>query len=226
MEALVPSILEQKVVGLEARRSYARLVRALGEPAPGPGAPGLRVLPAAGRAGRHALVRVPPSDVERKRADTHPARACSYAARLEETRRPGAGRRPPAPHSPPRRRRVDRGRGGDGGPGRRRCGQRRRLPPAQPGRLAFAGEPRGDDARMLELLEPFRGQRGRVIRLMAPAPAPPPLRPRMPLRSIISCPRRFSRPAAGVAGCGRARGRSAVSGHLETILLRRRPSSL
>jgi len=36
VEALVPTILEQKVVGLEARRSYARLVRALGEPAPGP----------------------------------------------------------------------------------------------------------------------------------------------------------------------------------------------
>lgn len=30
----------------------------------------------------------------------------------------------------------------------------------------LAGEPRGDDARMLELLEPYRGQRGRVIRLL------------------------------------------------------------
>jgi 3-methyladenine DNA glycosylase/8-oxoguanine DNA glycosylase len=27
---------------------------------------------------------------------------------------------------------------------------------------ALAGEPRGDDARLLELLEPYRGQRGRV----------------------------------------------------------------
>jgi hypothetical protein len=31
---------------------------------------------------------------------------------------------------------------------------------------ALAGEPRGDDARMLELLEPYTGQRGRVIRLL------------------------------------------------------------
>jgi 3-methyladenine DNA glycosylase/8-oxoguanine DNA glycosylase len=31
---------------------------------------------------------------------------------------------------------------------------------------ALAGEPRGSDERMLELLEPFRGQRGRVIRLL------------------------------------------------------------
>ncbi|HET9546691.1 MAG TPA: hypothetical protein VFO97_02590 [Desertimonas sp.] len=30
----------------------------------------------------------------------------------------------------------------------------------------LAGEPRGDDARMLELLEPFRPQRGRVLRLV------------------------------------------------------------
>jgi 3-methyladenine DNA glycosylase/8-oxoguanine DNA glycosylase len=31
---------------------------------------------------------------------------------------------------------------------------------------ALAGEPRGTDERMLELLEPYRGQRGRVIRLL------------------------------------------------------------
>jgi 3-methyladenine DNA glycosylase/8-oxoguanine DNA glycosylase len=31
---------------------------------------------------------------------------------------------------------------------------------------ALAGEPRGDDARMLSLLEPYRGQRGRVQRLL------------------------------------------------------------
>jgi 3-methyladenine DNA glycosylase/8-oxoguanine DNA glycosylase len=31
---------------------------------------------------------------------------------------------------------------------------------------ALAGEPRADDARMLELLEPYRGQRFRLIRLL------------------------------------------------------------
>jgi 3-methyladenine DNA glycosylase/8-oxoguanine DNA glycosylase len=31
---------------------------------------------------------------------------------------------------------------------------------------ALAGEPRGTDERMLELLEPYRGQRGRVARLL------------------------------------------------------------
>ena len=31
---------------------------------------------------------------------------------------------------------------------------------------ALAGEPRGTDERMLELLEPYAGQRGRVTRLL------------------------------------------------------------
>ncbi len=31
---------------------------------------------------------------------------------------------------------------------------------------ALAGEPRATDDRMLDLLEPFRGQRGRVVRLI------------------------------------------------------------
>jgi 3-methyladenine DNA glycosylase/8-oxoguanine DNA glycosylase len=31
---------------------------------------------------------------------------------------------------------------------------------------ALAGEPRGDDARMLQLLAPYEGQRGRVQRLL------------------------------------------------------------
>jgi 3-methyladenine DNA glycosylase/8-oxoguanine DNA glycosylase len=34
---------------------------------------------------------------------------------------------------------------------------------------ALAGEPRADDRRMLELLEPFRGQRFRVLRLLLAA---------------------------------------------------------
>jgi 3-methyladenine DNA glycosylase/8-oxoguanine DNA glycosylase len=50
---------------------------------------------------------------------------------------------------------------------------------------ALAGEPRGDDGRMLELLEPYRGQRGRALRLITLAGIGPPRRaPRAPLRSI------------------------------------------
>ncbi|MGI8983970.1 MAG: hypothetical protein ACR2HM_05490 [Acidimicrobiales bacterium] len=44
---------------------------------------------------------------------------------------------------------------------------------------ALAGEPWGDDARMLELLEPWRGHQ-------AGAGAAPHYGPRMPLRSIAA----------------------------------------
>jgi hypothetical protein len=50
---------------------------------------------------------------------------------------------------------------------------------------ALAGRPRGDDATMLELLEPYRGQRGRVIRLLvAGGVTAPRFGPRLALRNI------------------------------------------
>jgi 3-methyladenine DNA glycosylase/8-oxoguanine DNA glycosylase len=49
---------------------------------------------------------------------------------------------------------------------------------------ALAGEPRADDARMLDLLEPYRGQRGRVVRLLALAGARAPAYG--PRRRIVS----------------------------------------
>ena len=182
MEALVPSILEQKVVGLEARRSYARIVRALGEPAPGPGS--LFVPPPA-----KVLADTPTwvfhrANVERKRADTI-RRACSYAARLEETvamapadarRRltalPGIGAWTAAEVAMVALGDADAVSLGD-----------YHLPNQVA--WALAGEPRGDDARMLELLEPWRGHRGRVLRLIgAGAGGAPRYGPRMPLRTI------------------------------------------
>ena len=184
LEALVPSILEQKVVGLEARRSWAALVRALGEPAPGPGRSGLRVPPAA-----EVLARTPAwgfhrFGVERKRADTIRV-AASYAHRVEETvamsaaearRRltalPGVGAWTAAEVALVALGDADAVSVGD-----------YHLPNQVA--WALAGEPRGDDARMLELLEPWAGHRGRVIRLLTyGAGAAPRFGPRMPLRSI------------------------------------------
>ena len=50
---------------------------------------------------------------------------------------------------------------------------------------ALAGEVRGDDARMLALLEPFRGHRGRVCGLLdAGGLHAPRFGPRMPIRSF------------------------------------------
>jgi 3-methyladenine DNA glycosylase/8-oxoguanine DNA glycosylase len=46
MESLVPAVLEQKVTGKEAFRSWRRLLHLYGEPAPGPAAEaGMRVMP-------------------------------------------------------------------------------------------------------------------------------------------------------------------------------------
>jgi len=52
---------------------------------------------------------------------------------------------------------------------------------------ALAGEPRADDARMLELLEPYRGQRARVQRLLEVGRvAAPRYGPRMAPRRIAA----------------------------------------
>jgi len=182
VEALVPTILEQKVVGLEARRSYARLVRALGEPAPGPVPllvpPTPAVLAATPAWAFHRF------GVERKRADTIRV-ACSYARRLEEidgmtmadaynrlTALPGVGPWTAAEVALVALGDCDAVSVGD-----------YHLPNQVA--WALAGEARADDARMLDLLEPFRGHRGRVIRLISGgASRPPRFGPRMPLRSI------------------------------------------
>ncbi len=50
---------------------------------------------------------------------------------------------------------------------------------------ALAGERQGTDARMLELLEPYRGHRGRVLRLLvAGGTVPPRHGPRLALQPI------------------------------------------
>jgi 3-methyladenine DNA glycosylase/8-oxoguanine DNA glycosylase len=52
---------------------------------------------------------------------------------------------------------------------------------------ALAGEARGTDARMLELLEPYRGHRARALRLLALAGIQAPrFGPRMRLRKIAA----------------------------------------
>ncbi len=184
VEALVPTILEQKVVGAEAWRAYAELVRALGEPAPGPG--GLFVPPAPATWARTPSYVFHRYGVERKRAEAVRV-ACSYAHRLEEATAM------PLPAAYARLRALP-------GVGAWTAAEVALVALGDPDAVsvgdfhlphhvafALAGEPRADDARMLELLAPYAGQRGRVVRLIAAgAPAPPRFGPRMPLQRIAT----------------------------------------
>jgi len=76
-EALVPAVLEQKVTGLEARRSWRELVRRYGEPAPGPAPVGLRVAPSAA-----GWARIPSWEWRRAGVDGKRSRTVASAARL------------------------------------------------------------------------------------------------------------------------------------------------
>ena len=69
LESLVPAILEQKVVGQEARRALFGLVRRHGEPSPGPPEWGLRLPPRPETLAALPYYDYHPFGVERRRAD-------------------------------------------------------------------------------------------------------------------------------------------------------------
>jgi 3-methyladenine DNA glycosylase/8-oxoguanine DNA glycosylase len=181
-EALMPAILEQKVTGTEAWRGFRGLVRRWGEPAPGPF--GLRLAPAAAVVAAIPYHELHPIGIERRRADLL-RRVAARADRFEEIvtlSREDAYRRLRAMPGI--------------GPWTAAEVAVRALGDADavsvgdfhlPNLVAFclAGEIRGDDARMLELLEPWRGHRARVVRLLELSGLrPPAFGPRYAPRSI------------------------------------------
>jgi 3-methyladenine DNA glycosylase/8-oxoguanine DNA glycosylase len=177
---LMRAILEQKVTGTEAFRAYRKVCRHFGEPAPGPGDLLLPPDPAAIAATPYWVFH--PFGVEQRRTQTL-LRAAVVADRLarcpdadDATRRlvalPGIG--------PWTAAEVVRTVFGD--PDAVSVGDYH-----IPNTVAWglAGEPRGTDARMLELLEPFRGHRGRVCDLLGYGGVRAPrFGPRMPIRSF------------------------------------------
>jgi 3-methyladenine DNA glycosylase/8-oxoguanine DNA glycosylase len=185
-EALLPTVLEQKVTGFEAWRSYRALVLALAEPAPGPAAPPLRLPPDPQRLRTLGYAAFHRFGIERRRAEVILA-AARAARQLEAAASCGA--------EPAYRRlaglpgvgawtRAEVGRTALGDPDAVSVGDYHL--PSLVGWL-LAGEPRADDARMLELLEPYRGQRGRVQRLLEAGGVHPPRHgPRMAPRSIAT----------------------------------------
>jgi 3-methyladenine DNA glycosylase/8-oxoguanine DNA glycosylase len=181
IEALVPSILEQKVTGKEAFRSYEALVRRYGEAAPGPVE--LIVPPPPSTLAELPYWAYHPLGIERRRADTV-RRACARAARMEE-----AAAMPLADAY--RRLRAIQG------VGQWTAAEVARVALGDPDAVSvgdyhlknhvawvLAGEPRATDERMLELLEPYLGQRARAIRLIEACPTPPRFGPRVRLRDI------------------------------------------
>jgi 3-methyladenine DNA glycosylase/8-oxoguanine DNA glycosylase len=177
---LVPAVLGQKVTYKEAYRSYRALLRHFGEPAPA--APHLCLPPEPASIAATPYYRFHPFGVEQRRADTL-RRAAARAAALERasdaadavrrlTTLPGIG--------PWTAAEVVRASHGD--PDAVSVGDDH-LPNFVA--WALAGEARADDQRMLELLEPFRGHRGRVCQLiMDSGIGAPKYGPRAPVRSF------------------------------------------
>lgn len=185
VEVLVPTIIAQKVTGPEAGRSYRALLRRFGEPAPGPvETQGLRVPPAPPVLARQPYHEFHPLGLERRRAAVIIA-VCRAAQRMEEAVQ--------MPLEEARRRLL-----AVAGVGPWTAAEAARLALGDPDAVSFgdynvphlvswalAGEPRGSDERMLELLEPYRGQRARAVRLLElSGMSPPRYGPRLAPRSI------------------------------------------
>jgi 3-methyladenine DNA glycosylase/8-oxoguanine DNA glycosylase len=179
-EAVVPTVLEQKVPGVEARAAYATMVRALGERAPGDA--GLILPPTPRRLLETPYWAFHRYGIEQRKASVIRNAAC-VAHRLNELARAGA--------EEARRRLISIPGIGPWSAAEIAAvalGDRDAVSPGDYNlphvvSWALAGEPRGSDARMLELLEPYRGHRARVIRLLAAAGITAPrFGPRMPLR--------------------------------------------
>jgi 3-methyladenine DNA glycosylase/8-oxoguanine DNA glycosylase len=181
-EILVPTILEQKVTTIEACRAYRALVVALGEPAPGP--VGLRLPPAAHRLAATPYFEWHRFGVERRRAEMIRG-ACARAEALERLTVVSAGEAQRRLMSLP----------GVGGwtaaeVGRIALGDRDAVRVGDfhlPHLVSWvlAGERRSDDARMMQLLEPYRGERARAVRLIELSGLWPARRaPRQRLRDI------------------------------------------
>jgi len=172
LEAAVPAVLEQKVTGREARRSFAVLVRALGEPAPGPVPAGLTLPPTPARWASVASWTLHAAGVGPQRSATL-VRLASRAAALE---RAGAGGQLGVLATVP----------GVGPWTVAEVSQRALGDPDAvsvgdahvPAAVVFAltGRGGGDDAAMAEVLAPYAGHRYRVQRLVELAGLGPPRR--------------------------------------------------
>ena len=194
LDIAVPTIIEQRVTSLEARRSWQVLVRRHGTPAPG------------GHESMPALVVPPAADVLADLPDWEWRRIGVEGRRSETVRRVALEAR-----------RLDQAAAVDGATLDRRLRSLRGVGPWTiahvthlvagdadavpvgdwhlPSHVAYAlaHEARADDARMLELLQPFRPHRARVWRLLvAGTHAPPRRAPRARIHDLMRAEMRRS----------------------------------
>jgi 3-methyladenine DNA glycosylase/8-oxoguanine DNA glycosylase len=173
-DALVPAVLEQKVTVVEAHRVWRELLRLAGEPAPGPAPDGMRVVPSPRR-----VLEVTDWQWHRCGLDGARRRAlravASVASRLEVD---------DASDSPTLQRRLM----SVPGIGVWTAAEVVQRTLGDPDTVSvgdyhlknlvgwsLAGR-KTDDAGMLELLEPWRGHRQRVVRLLLAGGSRPPRR--------------------------------------------------
>lgn len=172
VDALVPTVIGQRVTGKGAFRSYRALVHRFGGPAPGP-VEDLWLPPDPARLAEEPYYAFHPIGVERVRATTL-LEICRRRGRIEALAA--------EPVEVAREKlRTLRGVGpwttdvvlvaSHGDPDAVPVGDAH-LPDVVA--WVLAGEPRGDDARMLELLAPWAGHRARVLRLIAATGRAPP----------------------------------------------------
>ncbi|MDX1509988.1 MAG: hypothetical protein R3249_01460 [Nitriliruptorales bacterium] len=181
-DVIVATIIGQKVTGKDAKTSWRRLVHQHGSRAAG--VDGLWLPPDTDTLASMTWDDFHPLGLERTRATTI-IEVARRMARLEEAR-------DMAPADADSRLRAIRG------VGPWTAAVVRRLSFGDPDAVEvgdyhvknhvawnLAGEPRATDERMLELLEPWRGQRGRVVRLLKSAGSSPPRwGPRMPSNDV------------------------------------------
>lgn len=182
VEMLLRVVVAQKVTGREAKRSYSLMTRSLGEPAPGPRP--LLLPPDPASMASLGYTAFHPWGIERARAEVL-SRVAARAKRMEEA----VGMSPPDARA-----RLTAVRGvGEWTAAKvalAALGDADAVPVGDyhlPNGVAWilAREPRGDDPRMLELLEEFRPHRGRVVRLLQAAGITAPrYGARSPIRSI------------------------------------------
>jgi 3-methyladenine DNA glycosylase/8-oxoguanine DNA glycosylase len=186
--ALLAVVPGQRVATEDAARSFRGVVRRWGSPAPGPeaAAGGLWVQPDPAVLARLPYTELHPLGIERRRAETL-RRIAAAADRLDALAAPDV----PAEEARRRMALIP-------GVGPWTVGSAAAVALGDPDAVAvgdlhlkhivcwwLAAEPRGTDERMLELLAPYAGHRGRVCRLAIAGGATPPRRsPRRPVPRI------------------------------------------